>query len=110
MLYSTRATAVFGVNLIFDTQQFDDDFHRLDALIALPKHIEAKQRYSARLRGYQVVVSQVIEFSPLCLRRVFSARGLGVLLSELLWVWLPAVMVGGGLWLARRQARSTRQA
>lgn len=36
---------------------------------------------------------QVIEVSPLSLSRVFSARGLTVLQSELLWVWLPAVVV-----------------
>ena len=36
---------------------------------------------------------QVIEVSPLSLSRVFSPRGLAVLQSELLWVWLPAVLV-----------------
>ena len=45
---------------------------------------------------------QVIEVSPLSLRRVFSARGWAVLQSELLWVWLPATMVFAGLWCARR--------
>lgn len=53
---------------------------------------------------------QVIEVSPLSLRRVFSARGLAVLQSELLWIWLPAFFVCAGLWWARRQARSMRQA
>ncbi len=51
---------MFSANFIFDTKQFDDDFHRLDALIAHPKHIEAKQRYSEWLSGYQVVISQVM--------------------------------------------------
>lgn len=36
---------------------------------------------------------QVIEVSPLSLSRVFSERGLVVLMSELLWVWLPAAIV-----------------
>jgi inner membrane protein len=40
---------------------------------------------------------QVIEVSPLSLSRVFSARGLAVLQSELLWVWLPAVLVATAL-------------
>lgn len=58
---------------------------------------------------------QVIEVSPLSLRRVFSARGWQVLQSELLWVWLPATLVCAGVWLARRardaaQARAMRQA
>lgn len=46
---------------------------------------------------------QVIEVSPLSLRRAFSARGCAVLQSELLWVWLPAVVVAGCLWLVRRR-------
>lgn len=40
---------------------------------------------------------QVIEVSPLSLSRVFSSRGLAVLQSELLWVWLPAVLVASAL-------------
>ena len=36
---------------------------------------------------------QVIEVSPLSLSRVFSARGYTVLQSELLWVWLPALVI-----------------
>lgn len=36
---------------------------------------------------------QVIEVSPLSLQRIFSARGLAVLQSELVWVWLPALLV-----------------
>lgn len=35
---------------------------------------------------------QVIEVSPLSLHRVFSPRGVAVLKSELLWVWLPAAL------------------
>jgi inner membrane protein len=40
---------------------------------------------------------QVIEASPLSLRRVFSERGLAVFQSELLWVWGPATFVAGAL-------------
>lgn len=53
---------------------------------------------------------QVIEVSPLSLRRVFSARGWAVLQSELLWVWLPAALVCTLLVAGRRYARSMRQA
>jgi inner membrane protein len=53
---------------------------------------------------------QVIEVSPLSLRRVFSARGWAVLQSELLWVWMPASAVCAGLWCVRRQMRSIRHA
>lgn len=44
----------------------------------------------------------VIEVSPLSLRRVFSDRGLEVILSELMWVWLPGVIVCAVLLLLRR--------
>jgi inner membrane protein len=46
---------------------------------------------------------QVIEASPLSLRRVFGAKGLEVLQSELLWVWLPAAFTSAVLLLLRRQ-------
>lgn len=48
---------------------------------------------------------QVIEASPLSLRRIASARGLDVLVSEMSWVWLPACMVGGALFALRRRER-----
>ena len=37
---------------------------------------------------------QVIEVSPLSIKRFFSPRGAAVLKSEILWVWLPCVIVG----------------
>lgn len=40
---------------------------------------------------------QFIEVSPLRLERLFSARGITVLLSELVWVWTPFALVGLGL-------------
>jgi inner membrane protein len=46
---------------------------------------------------------QVIEVSPLSLRRVFSAKGLAVMQSELLWIWLPAVLAGVALFLVGRR-------
>ncbi len=52
---------------------------------------------------------QVIEVSPLSLRRVFSAKGLQVLQSELLWVWLPAAVVCAALRLVLRPRRHTAQ-
>ncbi len=44
---------------------------------------------------------QVIEVAPLNPRRFLSARVLEVLLSELLWVWLPCTLAGLGMWLRR---------
>lgn len=38
---------------------------------------------------------RVIQVSPLHLDQVFGVRGLTVLLSELKWVWAPALAVGG---------------
>jgi inner membrane protein len=48
---------------------------------------------------------QVIEASPLSLRRVFSARGAAVFGSEILWVWLPTMAVASVAVLARRRRR-----
>lgn len=45
-----------------------------------------------------------IEVSPIGVRSFFTERGLRVLTSELLWVWLPSVIVAAvTLWLRRRQ-------
>lgn len=45
-----------------------------------------------------------IEVSPLSVRAFFTARGLRVIASELVWVWLPALLFAGvALWLRRRQ-------
>jgi inner membrane protein len=37
---------------------------------------------------------QPIEVSPLGLRPFLSARGIEVLLSEVLWVWMPGIILG----------------
>lgn len=37
---------------------------------------------------------QVIEVSPLSIRRFFSERGLAVLISEFIYVWLPCLAFG----------------
>ncbi len=43
-----------------------------------------------------------IEVAPLGVRAFFSVRGLEVLASEAVWLWLPALLIGGlGLWLRR---------
>ncbi|MFZ2267425.1 MAG: metal-dependent hydrolase [Azonexus sp.] len=47
---------------------------------------------------------RVIEVSPLSLQRLLGPRGLAVLQSELLWVWLPALLAGLALLLLRRIA------
>lgn len=46
-----------------------------------------------------------IEVSPF-LRGFFSPRGLAVLRSELLWVWLPSLGLAGSLYLARTVLRN----
>lgn len=47
---------------------------------------------------------QVIEVSPLGLMAFLSERGLHVFVSELKWVWPPAIALGIGLYLARKAA------
>lgn len=45
---------------------------------------------------------QVIEVSPLSLRRIFGVRGAEVFWSEFLWIWVPAAVAGAILYLAHR--------
>jgi len=42
-----------------------------------------------------------VRVSPISPRAFLSGRGVTVLTSELLWVWLPCVIGGCALWLAR---------
>lgn len=46
--------------------------------------------------------AQVIQVSPLSLSRFLSERGLAVLRSEALWVWLPCIVLGAMLRVMRR--------
>jgi inner membrane protein len=46
--------------------------------------------------------------SPIGVARFFSPRGLAVLDSELLWVWLPAGLVASMAFLLRRIVRSSQ--
>jgi len=41
--------------------------------------------------------------SPMSIRRFFSARGMAILASELVWVWIPAAVVAGTALLVRRR-------
>lgn len=43
-----------------------------------------------------------IRVSPIGLRSFFTRRGLAVLPSELLWVWLPAALLAASAWVLRR--------
>ncbi|WP_431052323.1 hypothetical protein [Roseateles sp. L2-2] len=45
--------------------------------------------------------------SPLSLRRVLSGRGWEVLQSELVWVWLPAMVAAIGITFALAAWRGT---
>lgn len=44
-----------------------------------------------------------IEVSPLSVGAFVSARGLSILASELIWVWLPCALLGASLWLWSRR-------
>ena len=46
-----------------------------------------------------------IEVSPISLERFFSPRGLEVVFSEMLWVWLPSVIIVLVAWLLGRSKR-----
>jgi inner membrane protein len=47
-----------------------------------------------------------VRVSPIAVYRFFSARGYAVLQSELLWIWLPAILFAGMV-LALRRAHQT---
>ena len=47
-----------------------------------------------------------IAVSPIGVRRFFSARGVTVLASEALWLWLPSAMVAASAWALTRPRRA----
>ncbi|MFN6192326.1 MAG: hypothetical protein ACK52I_02380 [Pseudomonadota bacterium] len=48
-----------------------------------------------------------IEVAPLGIRAFFSQWGLEVLASELVWLWLPAIVIGAIGLLVRRPPRAS---
>ncbi len=48
-----------------------------------------------------------VRVSPIGFEGFFTARGLAVLQSELLWVWLPSVLLAASGWLFRRPPSAT---
>src|SRR5262245_60821255 len=53
---------------------------------------------------------QVIQVSPLSIRRFFTARGARVLASELVWVWTPAALLALACMFLRRMRRQASTA
>lgn len=51
-----------------------------------------------------------IQVSPIGASGFFSTRGMDVVLSEIIWVWGPAVVLGVFIWIVRRTHRSKAQA
>ena len=49
-----------------------------------------------------------IHVSPIGFERFFSARGIAVLQSELLWIWPPAALLALSVWLMRRRAAPSK--
>jgi len=45
-----------------------------------------------------------IRVSPIGVSRFFSDRGLAVIQSELLWIWLPSAILVISFWIVRRRA------
>jgi inner membrane protein len=48
-----------------------------------------------------------IHVSPIGAGRFFTHRGLEVLQSELVWIWLPAALLALSVWLMRRRAAAS---
>jgi inner membrane protein len=51
-----------------------------------------------------------IEVSPIGLQGFLSARGATVLANEFLWIWIPATLVVGLVWFARKRRHDTKEA
>jgi inner membrane protein len=51
-----------------------------------------------------------IETSPISVERFLSSRGMEVIRTELLWVWLPLSLLAASGYAARRRWRSTAPA
>lgn len=49
-----------------------------------------------------------IEVSPISLDRFFSARGWEVIKSEIVWIWIPAILLVMLAWLYRRLRRRAK--
>ena len=47
-----------------------------------------------------------VEVSPLDVETFFGARGVEVVASELLWIWLPTTVVCGTVWWIRKRRRA----
>ena len=45
-----------------------------------------------------------IRVSPIGVSRFFTGRGLAVIQSELLWIWLPSAFLIISFWILRRRA------
>jgi inner membrane protein len=50
-----------------------------------------------------------IEVSPISVRRFLSERGVAVLASEALWVWLPSAAFAASAWLLSCRGRAERE-
>jgi inner membrane protein len=46
-----------------------------------------------------------VRVSPIAVTRFFTPRGLAILQSELLWIWLPAILLASLVWMLRRKSR-----
>jgi inner membrane protein len=44
---------------------------------------------------------QVIQVAPIGISRFLSPRGVSVLISEILWVWIPCIIIGIGLYATK---------
>jgi inner membrane protein len=50
-----------------------------------------------------------IRVSPIGIERFFTARGLAVMQTELLWIWLPAALLAISAWMIRRRGSAASE-
>jgi len=49
---------------------------------------------------------RLVRVSPIAVTRFFTPQGFAILKSELLWIWLPAILCASMVLMLRRMIRS----
>jgi membrane-bound metal-dependent hydrolase YbcI (DUF457 family) len=47
-----------------------------------------------------------IRVPPIAVTRFFTPQGFAILQTEMLWIWLPAMLLAGLIWMLRRKSQS----
>jgi hypothetical protein len=96
----THAVAALGLGAAFFGRTASVRVLGLGAVVARPfgrdDRRRPRNRHALAVRHDPLLLPfRPIEVSPIGVRQFFSERGLTVLASEMLWVWLPSAVLAG---------------